>query len=467
MDYLPIFLNIKDEPCLVVGGGDVAARKVRMLRRAGGRVTLIAPELGTALAESAENGAIVWKQKTFSPEDVAGFRLAVAATDDAAVNMAVSAAAKARNIPVNVVDRPALCSFIFPAIVDRSPVVVAVSSGGASPVLARVLRMRLEALIPPAYGRLAELADSFRSRIKQAVTEPAARRHLWETILQGPVADLVFAGRDAEAAEALAQALAQPAAATGGASMGMVYLVGAGPGDPDLLTLRALRLMQEADVVVYDRLVSAEILDLVRRDAERIYAGKQRSQHTLPQAEINRLLADLAKQGKRVVRLKGGDPFIFGRGGEEIETLLDEGVSFQVVPGITAAAGCAAYAGIPLTHREHAQVCTFLTGHLKDGRVIDPDWEQWVRPNQTLVFYMGLQGLPEICAELIRHGSPPDLPAALIQQGTTRQQQVLVGTLATLPEIVLRADVKAPTLLIIGKVVALRGKLAWFDTPRP
>jgi uroporphyrin-III C-methyltransferase/precorrin-2 dehydrogenase/sirohydrochlorin ferrochelatase len=464
MDYLPIFLNIKGEPCLVVGGGEVAARKVQTLLRAGGKLTVIAPELGAALAEMAQTGAVAWRSKTFAPKDIAGFRLVIAATDDNAVNTAVSKAAQARHIPVNVVDRPALCSFIFPALVDRSPVVLAVSSGGASPVLARVLKARLETLIPPAYGRLAELAERFRSRAKQALREPGARRKFWETVLQGPVADLVLAGRENEAAEELERALLAEAAQPGGARRGMVYLVGAGPGDPDLLTLRALRLMQEADVVVYDRLVSAEILDLVRRDAEKIYAGKQRSNHTLPQEEINRLLADLAKQGKRVVRLKGGDPFIFGRGGEEIETLAAEGVSFQIVPGITAASGCAAYAGIPLTHREHAQICTFLTGHLKDGRVIDPDWEQWVRPNQTLVFYMGLQGLPEICAELIRHGSPPDLPAALIQQGTTRQQKVLAGTLSTLPELVLRSEVRAPTLLIIGKVVSLRDKLAWFET---
>lgn len=463
MDYLPIFLNLKGEPCLVVGGGEVAARKVLMLLRAGGKCTVIAPELGPAIAEAALAGTVTWLDKTFAPEDVAGFRLAIAATDDTAVNTAVSRAAKALNVPVNVVDRPALCSFIFPAIVDRSPVVLAISSGGTSPVLARVLRSRLEALIPPAYGRLAQLAERFRTRVKQAVRAPGTRRKFWEAVLQGPVADLVLAGREDEAADRLEQALLAETAQPGSTRLGMVYLVGAGPGDPDLLTLRALRLMQEADVVVYDRLVSAEILDLVRRDAEKIYAGKQRSNHTLPQSEINRLLADLAKQGKRVVRLKGGDPFIFGRGGEEIETLAAEGISFQIVPGITAASGCAAYAGIPLTHREHAQVCTFLTGHLKDGRVIDPDWEQWVRPNQTLVFYMGLQGLPEICAELIRHGSPPDLPAALIQQGTTRQQKVLAGTLSSLPEIVLRSETKAPTLLIIGNVVKLREKLAWFN----
>lgn len=462
MDYLPIFVRLKGEPCLVVGGGDVAARKAGMLLRAKARVTIVAPSLCAALAESAQSGAVCWLAKDFADTDMAGFRLAIAATGEGAVNRAVSAAATAANIPVNVVDSPELCTFIFPAIVDRSPIVMAVSSGGAAPVLARLLRMRLETLIPAAYGRLAGFAQGFRLRVKQSIREPALRRRFWEEILLGPVADLVLAGQEDAAVAALESTLAVASAGNGRAA-GMVYLVGAGPGDPELLTLKALRLIQEADVVVYDRLVSPEIMELVRRDAEKIYAGKQRSHHVLPQEEINRLLSDLAQQGKRVVRLKGGDPFIFGRGGEEIETLAADGISFQVVPGITAASGCAAYAGIPLTHRDYAQSCTFLTGHIKDGRVIDPDWKQWVRPHQTLVFYMGLQGLGEICGQLIRHGSPPDLPAALIQQGTTRKQKIVAGTLASLPEQVCRADIKPPTLLIIGKVVELRSRLAWFS----
>lgn len=461
MDYLPIFIRLRGEPCLVAGGGEVAARKVAMLLRAGARVTIVAPRLSETLANAVRTEKVTWSAKDFAEGDIDGFRLAIAATDDSAVNAAVSHAAQTRNIPVNVVDSPELCTFIFPAIVDRSPVVIAISSGGAAPILARLTKMRIEALIPAAYGKLAELAERFRTRAKAMIRDPGARRYFWESILQGPVADLVLAGREAEAAVKLEQALTVESGGTGG-GMGMVYLVGAGPGDPELLTLKALRLIQEADVVVYDRLVSPEILELVRRDAEKIYAGKQRNLHSLPQEEINRLLADLAKQGKRVVRLKGGDPFIFGRGGEEIETLAAEGVPFQIIPGITAASGCAAYAGIPLTHRDHAQSCTFLTGHLKEGRVIDPDWEQWVRPNQTLVFYMGLQGLAEICGQLIRHGSPPDLPAALIQQGTTRHQKVLSGTLSTLPDLVHAADSKPPTLLVIGNVVKLRGKLAWF-----
>ncbi len=462
MDYLPIFLNLKSEPCLIVGGGPVAARKAEALLQAGGLVSVLAPQLHDSMLKLRDSGHITLIDKAFHPRDVCRFKLVVAATDDTDLNARIAKAAKTHNIPVNVVDQPALCTFIFPAVIDRSPVIAAVSSGGAAPVLTRILRMRLESWIAPAYGRLAKLAADFRIRVKQAIDDPRVRRRFWENVLSGTIAELVFAGRDKEATQRLEQALA--AEISGGRSMdgGIVYLVGAGPGDPDLLTIRALRLIQEADAVVYDRLVSPEILKLIRRDAEKIYAGKQRNRHTLPQDEINRLLADLAKSGKRVVRLKGGDPFIFGRGGEEIETLMNEGVPFQVVPGITAASGCAAYAGIPLTHRDHAQSCTFLTGHMKNGRLIDVDWNQLSRPGQTLVFYMGLQGLPEICSRLIQHGCPSDLPAALVQQGTTQSQMVLSGTLATLPDIVNHSDVKAPTLLIIGTVVRLREKLAWF-----
>lgn len=463
MDYLPIFLNLKNEHCLIVGGGPVAARKAETLLEAGGLVSVQAPQLHESVLRLRHSGRLTFIDKAFHPGDVCRFKLVVAATDDTDTNAKIAEAAKMHNIPVNVVDQPALCTFIFPAIIDRSPVVAAVSSGGAAPVLARILRMRLESWIPPAYGRLARLSADFRVRVKQAIDDPRARRRFWENVLSGTIAELVFAGKDKEAAERLEQALAVETSGERHKSRGMVYLVGAGPGDPDLLTIRALRLIQEADVVVYDRLVSPEVLKLVRRDAEKIYAGKQRNRHTLPQAEINRLLADLAKSGKRVVRLKGGDPFIFGRGGEEIETLMNEGVPFQVIPGITAASGCAAYAGIPLTHRDHAQSCTFLTGHMKDGRLIDVDWKQLSRPGQTLVFYMGLQGLSEICSRLIQHGCPADLPAALVQQGTTRYQLVLTGTLATLPNLVNRSDVKAPTLLIIGTVVRLREKLAWFE----
>ncbi len=458
MDYLPIFLDIRGEPCLVVGGGDVAARKSAQLLRAGARVTVRSPALAAAFAAELAAGRVAHRAGDFRIEDLEGFALVIAATDDGAVTRAVAAAARARRMPVNVVDQPKLCSFILPSIVDRAPVIVAVSSGGASPVLARLLRARLETLIPAGYGRLGALAAEFRDRVK-ARFKPPERRRFWERALQGPIAELVFSGRDAEARHALAESLGDTRLAFSG---GEVSLVGAGPGDPDLLTFRALRLMQQADVVVYDRLVSRPILDLVRLDAERIYAGKERAKHALPQDDINHLLVRLAREGKRVVRLKGGDPFIFGRGGEEIDTLAAEGIPFQVVPGITAAAGCASYAGIPLTHRDFSQSVVFVTGHLQDGSM-DLNWAALAQPRQTIVFYMGLVGIDILCRELAAHGLPAATPAALVQQGTTPQQRVLTGTLATLPGIVHENEVKAPTLIIIGEVVRLRERLKWFE----
>jgi len=459
MDFLPIFLRIRGRPCLVVGGGETAARKVDLLRQAGGQVTVVAPWLCENLLALGQTGQIRYRPAAFSPADLDGCLLAIAATDDHAVNRQVAELCQARAIPVNVVDQPELCSFIMPAIIDRSPALIAVSTGGSSPVLARLLRARLESLIPAAYGRLAALAADFRDRVKRCI--PAlSRRAFWEQVLQGPIAELVLSGREGAAREALDEMLERRETAL--PAKGEVYLVGAGPGDPDLLTFRALRLMQQADVVLYDRLVNPAILELTRRDAERIYVGKAPKQHTLPQEETNALLARLARQGKRVLRLKGGDPFIFGRGGEEIQTLADEGIPFQVVPGITAASGCAAYAGIPLTHRDYAQSCIFVTGHLKDGSV-DLNWASLVQPHQTVVVYMGLLSLEIVCAELIAHGLPPDFPAALIEQGTTPRQRVHVATLATLPEQAKTVEAQAPTLIIVGEVVKLHQNLAWFE----
>ena len=459
MDYFPIFLKLKDQACLVVGAGEIAARKIELLARAGAKITVIADEISPTVLSLQAAHDLRLRQQAFSPADLGEFRLVVSATDNAETNCLVAKTASEQNIPVNVVDNPELCSFIFPAIIDRSPVIAAVSSGGAAPVLARLLRAKIETVIPPAYGRLAGLADKFRDKVKQHIEQPAQRRIFWENILQGSVAELVFSGQEQQAEQQLEQTLQEQ---TANAKLGEVYLVGAGPGAPDLLTFRALRLMQQADVVVYDRLVSPEILDLARRDAERIYVGKQRQYHALPQESINTLLADLAKAGKRVVRLKGGDPFIFGRGGEEIETLMEQGINFQVVPGITAASGCATYAGIPLTHRDHAQSCTFVTGHLKDNSV-NLNWTQLAAPNQTIVIYMGLAGLEQICRSLIEHGSPKDLPIAIVQQGTTLNQRVVTGTLETLPEKVAGQDIKPPTLTIIGTVVTLHDKLSWFQ----
>lgn len=458
MDYLPVFVDVRGRTCIVVGGGDVALRKVAMLLRAGAKVRVIAPELTGELAQQHRRGELDWVSANFSADDLIAALLVVAATDDSAVNQSVFEAASARNIPVNVVDAPHHCSFIFPSVIDRSPIVVAVSSSGAAPVLARMLRAKLETLIPVGYGRLAALAGVFRERVKQRFGDARQRRQFWEEVFDGPVAEQVLAGHDAAAHQALEQALDARANIP---AQGEVYLVGGGPGDPDLLTFRALRLMQKADVVVYDALVSAGVLDLVRREAERIYVGKESNKHTLPQEEINVLLVRLALEGKRVLRLKGGDPFIFGRGGEEIETLAEQGIPFQVVPGISAANGVSSYAGIPLTHRDYAQSVLFTTGHLRAG-TLDLDWTALCRPRQTVVIYMGLGGLAEICQQLIAHGQPPCLPAAVVMNGTQADQKVVAGTLQTLAAQVAQAGLKSPSLIIVGEVVKLRDKLQWF-----
>lgn len=453
MDFFPIFLNLKGKSCLVVGGGEVAVRKAAILLQSGAKVTVVSPEL----CDELKKLEIEHIQERFTESNLEGMTLAVAATDDMAVNKAVSIAAKARNIPVNVVDNPDLCSFVMPSILDRSPLVVAFSTGGASPVLARLLRARFESMIPEGYGRLAAFASRFRDKVKARIAAPSERRIFWEEVFEGRIAEKVFMG-DEKQAEVLLEEMVD----RNEPHRGEVYLVGAGPGDPDLLTFRALRLMHKADVVLYDNLVSKPILEMTRRDAARIYVGKKKSDHAMPQEEINELLVRLAKEGKRVLRLKGGDPFIFGRGGEEIEKLSSQGIAFQVVPGITAASGVSSYAGIPLTHRDHAQSCVFVTGHLKDNSM-DLDWEMLARPRQTIVVYMGLTGVDVLCSKLVEHGLSASTPAAVVQQGTTRNQKVMTGTLADLPQIAKAAKLVPPTLIIVGGVVSLREKLSWFE----
>ncbi|RMG28043.1 MAG: uroporphyrinogen-III C-methyltransferase [Gammaproteobacteria bacterium] len=460
MKYLPLFLLTSERPALVAGAGRVARRKAEFVLRAGQRVRMVAPgPFPAALHWARARGMLEYRQGNVEEADLEGVGLVFAATDDREVNARLARWARQRGLHVNVADRPEEGTFIVPSVLDRDPVLVAVSTGGTSPVLARRLRARLESLIPSAYGRLARLLDAYRERARARIPDEAARRRFWEALIDGPVSELVFAGQEARARLEIETALER---AQGARPEGEVYLVGAGPGDPDLLTFRALRLMQQADVVVYDRLVSKPILEMTRQDAELYYVGKQKDDHAVPQEGINQMLVDLARQGKRVLRLKGGDPFVFGRGGEEIETLAEHGIPFQVVPGITAASGCAAYAGIPLTHRDYAQSCIFVTGHLKDGS-LDLNWEALVQPRQTVVFYMGLTGIGVISERLIAHGMSPDMPAALVEQGTTPNQRVLIGTVATLPEIVHRAEVRAPTLTIVGEVVRLHEKLEWYQ----
>lgn len=457
MQYLPVCLQVREAPVVLVGGGTVATRKARLLLRAGASLRVVAPEISAELEQLLAAHGGNWQQSRYRESDLQTCRLVVAATPDRAVNEQVHADAMARKLPVNVVDSPDLCTFIFPSIVDRDPLLIAISSSGRSPVLARQLRRKIEALVPAAYGRLAKFAGRWRERVKAAIPEETPRRLFWEQVMEGVVAEQVMGGREARAEELLENLLEDSAQHHNGE----VYLIGAGPGDPDLMTFKAVRLLQCADVVLYDRLVSEGILEMSRRDAERIYVGKRRDDHALPQGEINQLLLELAQQGKRVVRLKGGDPFIFGRGGEEIELLARHRVPFQVVPGITAASGAACYSGIPLTHRDHAQSVRFVTGHLKDGSS-NLDWPSFRSETETLVFYMGLVGLPIICEQLQAHGRRADTPIALIERATSTEQRVITGTLATMAEIVEREQPKAPTLIIVGTVVQLHSQLGWF-----
>jgi len=458
MDFLPIFYNLKDQCCLLVGGGDVAHRKAVLLDRAGARLRVVAPDLTPAMEQLIAESGGEYRCKNYSTDDLEGVTLVIAATDNPAVNIHVSEDGRQRGLPVNVVDHPHLSNFIFPTVIDRSPIVVAVSSGGNSPVLARLLRGKIESWIPSAYGQLADLVGRYRDKAKARFGSINERRAFWERVLEGPVAEMVFSGQQDKADDLLNKAFNE----AGDVHPGEVYLVGGGPGDPDLLTFRALRLMQQADVVLYDRLVSPAVLDLCRRDADKIHVGKENRNHSMPQDDINTLLVRLAQQGKRVLRLKGGDPFIFGRGGEEIEQLAELGIPFQVVPGITAASGCASYAGIPLTHRDYAQSVRFVTGHLKNDS-FDLPWNELIHPNQTLVIYMGLAGLPKICEGLISHGMPADTPIALVERGTLPDQRVFCATVATILECIKDENVHAPTLTIVGDVVKLRDRLSWRD----
>ena len=458
MDIFPISLKLQQQPCLIVGGGHIAYRKAVLLHKAGAVIHVIAPDIDANLLQLVEESQGQYIQALYPAQiQLNDYRLVIAATDDYAVNTQVFEDCEALKILVNSVDDPPHCRFMVPAIVDRSPLVISVASNGTSPVLSRQIRTQLETSIPHGMGKLAEFSGKWRAAVKAKISNPDERRVFWEDLYASSLKEQVFHDNLIEADRLIEQALLEWKT-----PKGEVYLVGAGPGDPELLTLKALRLMQQADVVIYDRLVSPAIMELCRRDATKIYVGKARSNHAVPQEGINALLVEYASKGQRVCRLKGGDPFIFGRGGEEIQELFAAGVPFQVVPGITAASGCSAYAGIPLTHRDYAQSVRFLTGHLKEGSPELP-WDELVYQNQTLVLYMGLVGLEKICEKLIEHGQRPDMPVALISKGTTPEQKVLVGTLADIASKVEENHIQAPTLTIIGDVVSLREQLQWQD----
>ncbi len=460
MDNLPIFLTVRDRVVLVDGGGSVAARRVERAASAHAIVHVFDPEPGDDLKAiiAANPTSVQFEPRLPKREDVADCIVVYGASEDETRDGALYEWSREFKVLCNIADVTDKCDFITPSIVDRSPVVVAISTGGAAPVIARTLRARFETMLPPAYGRLAAFVGGFRDRIAAAIPNGRERRHFWERMIDGAVSDLYLAG-DTEAAVVQFDRDLQQAAGHQGTPMGEVYLVGAGPGDPDLLTFRALRLMQRADVVLYDRLIGDDVLNLVRRDAERIHVGKRPNDHTMGQAEISALMVQLARQGNRVLRLKGGDPFIFGRGGEEIEVLAEAGIPVKVVPGITAAAGCGAYAGIPLTHRDHAQSCLFITAHGKDG-VLDLDWNAVIRPAQTVAVYMGLSSLSRLIDGFAARGVSMDTDVAVIENGTRPNQRVLTGRLGDIVGQVERNAFQSPSMIIIGSVVRLRATLA-------
>jgi uroporphyrin-III C-methyltransferase/precorrin-2 dehydrogenase/sirohydrochlorin ferrochelatase len=461
LNYFPVFFDLTAQKVLIVGGGEVALRKVSLLERTGASITVVAPEIAPELMARAGAGELELAIREFAPDDLDGARLVIVATSSRAVNRWVAKLSESRNIPVNVVDDREASRFIVPAIIDRDPVLVAISTGGASPVLARRLRERLEALIPERFGELASWLRALRETTRRKLRDTGERRRYFEAVVDGPAGRRFIAG-DAQGARRIAQQLLATTSLAPRAA-GEVTLVGAGPGDPELLTLKALRALQDADVILHDRLVPAAVLDLARRDAARICVGKAAGKIGSSQEEINALLIEHANQGKRVVRLKGGDPFIFGRGGEELQALANAHINFSVVPGITAATGCAAYAGIPLTHRDHAHSVTFVTGHGQDPGM-EPDWRALAMPGATSVFYMGHARLDHIVQKLLDHGAPASRPVAIIAQGTTANQRVVSATLATIRGVSSQANLQAPALLIVGEVAALHSSLAWFNT---
>jgi uroporphyrin-III C-methyltransferase/precorrin-2 dehydrogenase/sirohydrochlorin ferrochelatase len=457
MESFPVFVNLKEKPVTIIGGGDIALRKVKLLIKAGPKITVISRVVSKdlkALLKKHDQKVII---KSFQESDLKTPMLIIAATNSTRTNKRISTYAQQNNILINVVDQPKLCTFTMGSIVERDSLVISISSGGRAPVLVRNIREKIETLLPQSYSELVRFSGSLRSVVKNKIQSGMKRRIFWEEFFKSDyIQNFILTPKKLNLRVFNKILLSMKNKKTG-----EVYLVGAGPGERDLLTIRALHLMQKCDVCIYDNLVSKDVLELVRRDADLVYAGKKKDQHTLSQDKINSLLIKFAKQGKRVLRLKGGDPFIFGRGGEEIESLMKYKIPFQVVPGITAASGVASYSGIPLTHRDHAQSCLFLTGHLKDG-VIDFDWPKLIIENQTLVVYMGLLSLNELVDNLVQHGMKKKMPIAIIESGTTSKQRVVTGVLSNIKSKVSKSKIKSPALIIIGTVVTLRGKLNWF-----
>ncbi len=449
MNLFPAFFRLEGAHVVIFGTGVEAVRKVRLLAKTPAEIRLVAETISPAM--QAEFGVRLVRR---APDEAAGAlsgaAFAIVALEDDAAAREAAALAREMGVPVNVVDRPELCDFTVPSILDRGEVVAAIATGGAAPVLAKSIRAKLEALLPARVGDLASLARRLRPAVAERLKEGGARRRFWERALTGPAAERAYAGDLEGAEQAMRDMLSK-----GDTGKGAVHIVGAGPGDAELLTLKALRLIQEADIVFHDRLVSDEILDLIRRDAARVSVGKTKGHHSVPQDEIHDLLIRAARAGQRVVRLKGGDPFIFGRGGEELEALQAAGIDAHVVPGISSALGCAASAGLPLTHRDHAQALTFVTGHARAGGVPDLDWAALSRPGQTLVVFMGVGTAPAMSERLIAAGRAGATPVAVIENGTRENEIRVYGTLAELPGLITRAGITGPALLVIGEVAGL------------
>ncbi len=460
MDYFPIFAKLRNRPCLVVGGGAVASRKVHQLLKSGARITVNSPILNDDLRRLASDGCIAIQSRSFDPLLIEQNLLIIAATSDPQINREVADTARRKNRLCNVVDDGEASGFIMPSVIDRSPIVVAVSSGGRSPALARIVRQQIDEWLPSRIGMLARWAGKWRDTVNRQIRTHDGRIRFWQRILDGRAAQRVLAGDITAADSNIVGELKQP---DNPSNSGEAWIVGAGPGDPDLITRRGLQLLQRADTVLHDRLIAPELLELARRDAEFICVGKQADGPSARQEDINQKLIELVQSGKRVCRLKGGDPFIFGRGGEEVSALAKAGLPFQVVPGISAANGCAAALGIPLTHRGLSSAVTLITGHRADqllNAATDAEWSRLAASGHTLVFYMGFGNLERICRKLIGHGLAATTPAAVVQNGTTRHQRVAHGNLENLVDKTM--GMSSPAILIVGEVVSLADQLGWY-----
>jgi uroporphyrin-III C-methyltransferase/precorrin-2 dehydrogenase/sirohydrochlorin ferrochelatase len=457
MKRFPLFVNLDKLPVLVVGGGEIAERKINLIIKANANVEVLARKFTPNVEQIISKKKLKKIKKSLDISTLSSnYSLIIAATDNKQVNKKLFNFAKKNNILINVVDQPELCTCTFGSIVERGDLVVAISTGGSAPVFARNLREKLETLLPQSTKQLIDFSSTIREKVIRSFSQFNKRRIFWELFFDA------FATKKNITKSNLTKLSNQLIKSLRNKNSGEVFLVGAGPGDPELLTLRSLHLIQKADVCIYDNLVSKDILELVRRDAQMIYAGKLRNNHTIEQKEINKLLVAYAKKGLRVLRLKGGDPFMFGRGGEEISELMAKKIKFQVVPGITAATGVAAYAGIPLTHRDYSQSCIFITGHEKNGE-LNINWNNLINENQTIVIYMGLNSLPSIVQNLIDYGMRKNMPIAVVQEGTTENQKVVVSTISRVNAKILKTDIQSPVIIIIGEVVKLRKTIKWFN----